>query len=171
MRSRVGATYVVGLTLAVALVSGCGGGSDDASATTVRTPLTCTSDAGLTFTTELDSCDEAFARGGRIAAELGLATEALAPAAAQAVANTCHQIQGTEIVTYDVPEIAILAEKLNSSGVCRGAVANIVPPTTVGDVNALEGSAGWTLVAVVDGDTLDITSAVEGQRRIDMIGI
>jgi endonuclease YncB( thermonuclease family) len=165
----------IGLTAAAALIAGCGGGSEDAGAeTTVPDPLSCTSSAGIEFLTVLDSCDAAFSRGRRYAADLGLATQPDSPAAETAMATTCRQIQGTEQQTYTVPEIGELAEKLNSSGVCRGSVELLVlssggPPTTAPG-EGLVATSGWTLVEIVDGDTLDITSAVEGQRRIQLIG-
>ncbi len=164
-----------GVATATALLAGCGGGSDDAGAdTTVRQPLSCTSAAGLEFLTVLDSCDAAFARGRQFAAELGLATQADTPSAESAMATTCHQIQGTEPQTYTVPEIGDLAAKLNSSGVCLGSLDLLVlssggPPTTAPGAGLIA-TAGWTLVEIVDGDTLDITSAVEGQRRVQLIG-
>ena len=99
-----------------------------------------------------------------------MATGADTPAAEQAVATTCHQIQGTESVTYDNAAIVTLADKLNSSGVCPGVLQMLVPPTTA-PASLLISSAGWTLVDVIDGDTLDIASAVEGQRRVQLIGI
>jgi endonuclease YncB( thermonuclease family) len=158
------------LTLAIVLLWGCGGSDDDdAAVTTVRAPLTCTSQDGLTFTTDLASCGEAFSRGREFAAGLGLATGADTPAAESAMATTCHQIQGTEPVTYDAPEFAALADQLASSGVCPGNIALLVPPTTAPPVGPVS-ITGWTLVAVIDGDTLDVTGT-EGQRRIQIIGI
>lgn len=159
------------VALAAALLAGCGGGDDDASGTTVREPLTCISEStGLRFTTQLESCDQAFAKGHELAAELELATGADTPAAEQALASTCSTIQGTETKTYDTPSIAEFAERLNSLGICAGDPALFVPPTTA-PTNVLIESAGWALVDVIDGDTLDVTSAVEGQRRVDLIGI
>ena len=72
--------------------------------------------------------------------------------------------------TFQTPEEAEFAQRLNSLGVCAGDPTLLVPPTTV-PTNVLVATAGWTLVDVIDGDTLDVTSAVEGQRRIDLIGI
>jgi endonuclease YncB( thermonuclease family) len=159
------------VTLAVVLLLwGCGGSGDDAAtSTTTGGPLTCTSEAGLTFTTDLESCAEAFSRGRVFAADLGLATRADTPAAEAAMATTCNQIQGTETVTYEVPELAALAERLDSSGVCPGQVALLVPPTTAPLVGLVV-TTGWTLVDVIDGDTLDVTGT-DGQRRIQIIGI
>jgi endonuclease YncB( thermonuclease family) len=158
-----------GVTLAIALLWGCGGSDDDAADTTVRVLLTCTSEDGLTFTTDLRSCGEAFSRGRQFAADFGLATGADTPAAESAMATTCHRIQGTESVTFEVPELAALAEQLDSSGVCPGNIALLVPPTTAPPVGLVT-TTGWTLVDVIDGDTLDVTST-EGQRRIQIIGI
>jgi endonuclease YncB( thermonuclease family) len=158
------------VTLAIALLWGCGGSDDDDAAdTTVRAPLTCTSQNGLTFTTDLASCGEAFSRGREFAAGLGLATGPDTPAAESAMATTCHRIQGTEAVTYEVPELVALAEQLASSGVCPGNIALLVPPTTAPPVGLVT-TTGWTLVAVIDGDTLDVTGT-DGQRRIQVIGI
>ena len=165
------AKYGTAVTLAVVVLTGCGGGDDDATGTTVREPLTCISEAtGLRFTTPMASCDEAFARGGELAAELELATGADTPAAESALASTCSTIQGTEAKTYETPEIAEFAQRLDSLGICAGDPTLFVPPTTA-PANVLAETAGWTLVEVIDGDTLDVTSAVEGQRRIDVIGI
>ena len=90
------------------------------------------------------------------------------------MATVCTQIQGTEQHTYTVPEIGELAEKLNSSGVCVGSIDLLVlssgGPATTAPGSGLQATAGWTLVEVIEGDTLDITSAVEGQRRIQLIG-
>jgi endonuclease YncB( thermonuclease family) len=157
------------VTLAIALLWGCGGSDDDAADTTVRVPLICTSEAGLTFTTDLRSCGEAFSRGRQFAASLGLATGPDTPAAESAMSTTCHQIQGTESVTFDVPELSALAEQLDSSGVCPGNVALLVPPTTTPPIGLVT-TTGWTLVDVLDGDTLDVTGT-DGQRRVQLIGI
>jgi len=165
------AKYGVCVALSVVLLAGCGGGDDDASGTTVRAPLTCTSEStGLTFTTPLPSCDQAFAKGHELAAELELATGADTPAADSALATTCSTIQGTQTKTFETPKEAEFAERLNSLGICLGDPTMLVAPTTA-PTNVLIESAGWTLVDVIDGDTLDVTSAVEGQRRIDLIGI
>jgi micrococcal nuclease len=158
------------LALAIALLCGCGGSDDDAATdTTLGGPLTCTSTDGLTFTTALRSCGEAFSRGRQFATDFGLATGPDTPAAELAVATTCLQIQGTESVTYEVPEIATFAEKLDSSGVCPGDITLLVPPTTAPPVGLVT-TTGWTLVDVIDGDTLDVTGT-DGQRRVQLIGI
>jgi endonuclease YncB( thermonuclease family) len=163
------ATYVTASTLMIALLCGCGGSGDDAATdTTVAGPLTCTSADGSTFTTGMQSCGEAFGRGRQFATDFGLATGPDTPAAESAVATTCRQIQGAESVTYEVPEMPAFAEKLDSSGVCPGDVTLLVPPTTA--LRVVGVSTGWTLVDVIDGDTLDVT-APEGQRRIQLIGI
>jgi endonuclease YncB( thermonuclease family) len=160
----------MGVTLAVALLWGCGGSDDDdAASTTVREPLTCTSEAGITFTTTLRSCGEAFSRGREFAAELGLATGPDTPAAEMAVATTCQQIQGSVSVTYEVPESAELATKLNESGVCPGNATLLVPPTPPPTVGLVI-TSGWTLVDAIDGDTIQVTGA-DGERRVQMIGI
>jgi micrococcal nuclease len=159
------------IAVAVALLAGCGGGDDDSSGTTVREPLTCISEStGMRFTTTMASCEEAFAKGHQLATELELATGPDTPAAESALAATCSTIQGAVARTYQTPEEAEFAQRLNSLGVCPGDPTLLVPPTTA-PTNVLVGTAGWTLVEVIDGDTLDVTSAVEGQRRIDMIGI
>ncbi|HZB42437.1 MAG TPA: thermonuclease family protein [Ilumatobacter sp.] len=164
------ATYATGLTLVIALLWGCGGsGDDDAAPTTVRAPLTCTSEEGLTFTTELASCGEALSRGREFAAELGLATGPDTPAAEHAMATTCSTIQGTQPKTYESPEFATLADQLHTSGVCPGVITMLVPPTTA-PVVGLVVTSGWTLVEVIDGDTFDVTGT-DGQRRIQIIGI
>lgn len=156
--------------LAIALLGGCGGSGDNAaSSTTLGAPLTCTSTAGLTFTTALRSCGDAFGRGRQFAADFGLATGPDTPAAESAVATTCSQIQGTTTVTYEVPEMPAFAEKLDSSGVCPGDVTLLVPPTTAPPVGLVT-TTGWTLVDVIDGNTLDVTGT-DGQRRIHLIGI
>ena len=141
--------------------------------TTSTGPLTCTSSDGLTFTTTMESCEKAFAEGRDLAAELGLATQPDAPAAEQAVATTCQAIQGTIVQTYSTPETATLAERLNSSGVCPGSLDMLVPPTTAPApvATALAESAGWTLVDVVDGETLDVVGADGQQLRVKLIGI
>jgi endonuclease YncB( thermonuclease family) len=154
------------------MLAACGGGDDDdAAATTVPAPLTCTSEAtGLSFVTGMATCAEAFARGRQLAVEEGLATGPDTPAAEQALATTCSTIQGTEPKTVEAPQIATFAERLNVLGVCTGELSMLVPPTTAPGL-VLIATAGWTLVDVIDGDTLDVTSAVEGQRRVDLIGI
>lgn len=168
MGSKYGTVLIA---LVVAVLAGCGGGDDDASATTLREPLTCISEStGMRFTTELASCDEAFAKGHKLAAELELATGPDTPAAESALATTCATIQGAEPKTYERPEIAEFARRLDALGVCAGDATLYVPPTTAPG-NVIVSTTGWTLVDVIDGDTLDVTSAVEGQRRIDMIGI
>jgi endonuclease YncB( thermonuclease family) len=159
------------VAFAVALVAGCGGGDDAASGTTVREPLTCISEStGLRFTTQVASCDQAFAKGHELATELELATGPETPAAETAHATTCSTIQGAETKTFETPKEAEFAERLNSLGICAGDPTMLVAPTTA-PTNVLVETAGWTLVDVIDGDTLDVTSAVEGQRRIDLIGI
>jgi micrococcal nuclease len=164
------ATYATGLTLAIALLWGCGGSDDeDAAPTTARERLTCTSEEGLTFTTDLASCGEAFSRGREFAADLDLATGPDTPAAEQAMATTCSTIQGTQPKTYESPEFATLADQLHTSGVCPGEITMLVPPTTA-PVALLGVTSGWTLVEVIDGDTMDVTGT-EGQRRIQIIGI
>ena len=108
------AKYATVIALGIASLAGCGGGDDDASGTTVREPLTCISEAtGLRFTTELESCDQAFAKGHELATELELATGPDTPAAESALASTCSTIQGTEAKTFETPEIAEFAERLN----------------------------------------------------------
>jgi len=163
--------YGIVVAAFVALLAGCGGGDDDASGTTVREPLTCISEStGLRFTTLMASCEEAFARGHELATELELATGPDTPAAESALATTCSTIQGGVAKTFQRPEEAEFAQRLDALGVCAGDATLLVPPTTA-PANVLVATAGWTLVDVIDGDTLDVTSAVEGQRRIDMIGI
>jgi endonuclease YncB( thermonuclease family) len=170
MRLLTRVRRATGVALAIALLWGCGGSDDDDAAdTTVRAPLTCTSDTGLTFTTDMDSCDEAFEQGREFAADLELATGADTPAAELAVASTCSTIQGAEPKTYETPEVATLAEQLHSSGVCPGLLTMLVPPTTA-PVVGLVVTTGWSLVDVIDGDTLDVTGT-DGQRRIQTIGI
>src|SRR5262245_44878955 len=105
--------------LAIAMLAACGGGDDDSAATTVPEPVTCSPEAtGLTFVTEMATCAEAFARGRQLAVEEGLATGPDTPAAEQALATTCSTIQGTEPKTYESPQIATFAERLNSLRVC-----------------------------------------------------
>jgi endonuclease YncB( thermonuclease family) len=170
--SSGGGAILVAAALTVTLLAACGGSDDDdaTTATTVPAPISCTSDAEITFLTDLSSCEEAFGRGGEFATELGLATGPNTPAAEAAVAMTCRQIQGTQAVTLPSPEIATLAEQLSSSGVCIGDLTLLVPTTTTPAVVLVE-STGWTLVDVVDGDTLDVVSPEGAQLRVQLIGI
>ena len=159
--------------VAVTLLAACGGSDDDddaAAGTTVPAPISCTSDAGITFLTEMASCQEAFTRGGEFATELELATGPNTPAAETAVATTCNQIQGAQAVTLESDDIATLAERMHSSGVCTGDLTLLVPTTTTPAVVLVE-STGWTLVDVVDGDTLDVVSPEGAQLRVQLIGV
>jgi endonuclease YncB( thermonuclease family) len=163
--------HLVVAALPVAVLAACGGSDDDAAGdTTLPSPISCTSDTGFTFITEMESCEEAFTRGGGFATELGLATGPDTPAAEAAVATTCSQSQGAQAVTLQSPEIAALAEQLHSSGVCAGDLTLLVPTTTTPAVVLVE-STGWTLVDVIDGDTLDVVSPEGAQLRVQLIGI
>ena len=83
-------------------------------------PLTCDAESGISFETDLSSCEEAAQRGRQMAFDYGQATGPDTPAADTAYSSICSTIQGASPKTTVTAENLEFAEMLSTSGVCPG---------------------------------------------------